>query len=113
MAGTRKSEGALWPNKGGADPGMARRGSGKVEAMERLRTVAVVEDEATIREAVCTALRREGYAADPFDDGLNAWQAFDAAFRMWRSSTSGSRGWMASNCAASCAACRKRFRSSS
>jgi two-component system response regulator ChvI len=77
MAGPRKSEGTLWPNKGAADPGAARRGSVKVEAMERLRTVAVVEDEATIREAVCAALRREGYAADPFEDGLNAWQAFE------------------------------------
>ena len=45
--------------------------------MELQRTVAVVEDEPTIREAVCFALRREGYAADAFDDGLNAWQAFE------------------------------------
>jgi two-component system response regulator ChvI len=45
--------------------------------MDLQRTVAVVEDEPTIREAVCFALRREGYAADAFDDGLNAWQAFE------------------------------------
>lgn len=45
--------------------------------MDPQRTVAVVEDEATIREAVCFALRREGYAPDAFDDGLNAWQAFE------------------------------------
>ncbi len=44
--------------------------------MEQQRVVAVVEDEATIREAVCFALRKEGYAADAFDDGLNAWEAF-------------------------------------
>jgi two-component system response regulator ChvI len=45
--------------------------------MEAQRTIAVVEDEATIREAVCFALRREGYAPDAFDDGLAAWQAFE------------------------------------
>jgi two-component system response regulator ChvI len=42
------------------------------------RTVAVVEDEDTIREGICVALRREGYHADPFDDGLTAWEGFDA-----------------------------------
>jgi two-component system response regulator ChvI len=40
------------------------------------RTVAVVEDEATIREAVCAALSREGYTAEAFADGLSAWEAF-------------------------------------
>jgi two-component system response regulator ChvI len=79
MATPWKSEGTVWPNKGGVDPDTARLGSVKVEAMERLRTVAVVEDETTIREAVCAALRKEGYAADPFGDGLNAWQAFERA----------------------------------
>jgi two-component system response regulator ChvI len=48
-------------------------------AMDGPRAVAVVEDEATIREAVCFALRREGYAPDAFDDGLVAWQAFERA----------------------------------
>jgi len=43
------------------------------------RTIAVVEDEATIREAMCAALRREGYGAEPFDDGLRAWEAFERA----------------------------------
>jgi two-component system response regulator ChvI len=47
--------------------------------MDGQRTIAVVEDEATIREAVCFALRREGYAPDAFDDGLAAWQAFERA----------------------------------
>jgi two-component system response regulator ChvI len=40
--------------------------------------VAVVEDEETIREGICVALRREGYAAEPFADGLAAWEAFQA-----------------------------------
>lgn len=40
------------------------------------RTVAVVEDEATIREAVCAALSREGYVAEAFADGMSAWEAF-------------------------------------
>ena len=43
------------------------------------RTVAVVEDEVTIREAICAALGREGYRAEAFDDGLRAWEAFDRA----------------------------------
>ena len=38
------------------------------------RTIAVVEDEETIREGICFALRREGYQAEPFDDGLTAWE---------------------------------------
>src|SRR5258705_9703341 len=40
------------------------------------RTVAVVEDERTIREAVCAALSREGYASEAFADGMSAWEAF-------------------------------------
>jgi len=40
------------------------------------RTVAVVEDERTIREAVCTALSRESYRAEAFADGMSAWEAF-------------------------------------
>ncbi len=41
------------------------------------RRVAVVEDEETIREGVCTALRREGYEPQAFDDGLTAWESLD------------------------------------
>jgi two-component system response regulator ChvI len=40
------------------------------------RRIAVVEDEETIREGICIALRREGHAPVPFDDGLTAWTAF-------------------------------------
>lgn len=43
-----------------------------------LRQVAVVEDEETIREGICVALRREGHRAVAFDDGLTAWDAFGA-----------------------------------
>jgi two-component system response regulator ChvI len=43
------------------------------------RLVAVVEDEPTIREAICFALGREGYRAESFDDGLSAWEAFEQA----------------------------------
>jgi two-component system, OmpR family, response regulator ChvI len=43
------------------------------------RLVTIVEDETTIREAVSFALRREGYRAEAFDDGLTAWEAFEQA----------------------------------
>jgi two-component system response regulator ChvI len=42
------------------------------------RRVAVVEDEETIREGICAALKREGYDTQPFDDGRSAWDAFDS-----------------------------------
>jgi two-component system, OmpR family, response regulator ChvI len=40
------------------------------------RLVTVVEDEETIREMVCLALRKEGYRTEAFDDGVRAWDAF-------------------------------------
>jgi two-component system, OmpR family, response regulator ChvI len=43
------------------------------------RSIAVVEDEETIREGICYALRRDGYQCRPFDDGLTAWEAFGEA----------------------------------
>ena len=43
------------------------------------RTIAVVEDEETIREGICHALRREGHTAEPYDDGLTAWEAFQGS----------------------------------
>jgi two-component system response regulator ChvI len=39
------------------------------------RRVAVIEDEETIREGICFALRRDGYLAEPYGDGLSAWEA--------------------------------------
>lgn len=41
------------------------------------RRIAVVEDEETIREGICLALRREGHTPAPFDDGLSAWTALE------------------------------------
>ena len=43
------------------------------------RLVTVVEDEETIREAICFALRREGYRTEAFDDGIHAWEALSRA----------------------------------
>ena len=43
------------------------------------RLVTVVEDEETIREAVCFALRREGYRTEAFADGALAWDALARA----------------------------------
>jgi len=42
-------------------------------------TVAIVEDEQNIRENVGYALRREGYHAETFADGLAAWEAFESS----------------------------------
>ena len=38
--------------------------------------MAVVDDEANIRETVGYALRREGYRVETYADGLSAWEAF-------------------------------------
>jgi two-component system response regulator ChvI len=43
------------------------------------RLVSIVEDEETIREAVCFALRREGFRVEPHADGLSAWEAWSQA----------------------------------
>lgn len=45
--------------------------------MHAPRRVAVVEDEETIREGICAALRRDGHDADAFEDGKTAWDAFE------------------------------------
>jgi two-component system, OmpR family, response regulator ChvI len=44
--------------------------------MPRTNTVAVVEDEDTIRETVSFALKREGYRVEQYPDGLQAWESF-------------------------------------
>ena len=41
--------------------------------------MAVVEDEETIREGVCVALRRDGHEPTAFADGQEAWEAFQAS----------------------------------
>ena len=38
--------------------------------------VAIVEDEANIRDNVTFALEREGYRVDGYGDGISAWEAF-------------------------------------
>jgi two-component system response regulator ChvI len=43
------------------------------------RRVAVVEDEETIREGMCVALRRENCEPRPFGDGLTAWETLQDA----------------------------------
>ena len=48
-----------------------------MDGMPPAHRVAVVEDEETIREGICSALRRDGYAADAFEDGKTAWDAFE------------------------------------
>jgi len=40
------------------------------------RLVAIVEDEGTIREAIVSALAKEGYLVESFGDGMSAWEAF-------------------------------------
>jgi len=39
--------------------------------------IAVVDDEANIRETVAFALRREGYEVEVFADGVDAWADFE------------------------------------
>ena len=41
--------------------------------------IAVVDDEANIRETVAFALRREGYDVRAYADGVEAWSAFESA----------------------------------
>jgi two-component system response regulator ChvI len=54
----------------------ARRVASGMTTPQSLRRIAVVEDEETIREGICVALRREGYAPHAFADGADAWEAF-------------------------------------
>ena len=42
-------------------------------------TVAIVDDESSIRDTVGVALRREGYAVEAYSDGAAAWEAFSKA----------------------------------
>jgi two-component system, OmpR family, response regulator ChvI len=44
-------------------------------SLQPARRVAVVEDEETIRESMCYALRKEGHTPESFADGLDAWEA--------------------------------------
>src|SRR5207247_4649134 len=42
-----------------------------------MTSVAIVDDEANIRETVAFALRREGYQVATFADGAEAWAIFE------------------------------------
>ena len=42
-------------------------------------TIAVVDDEEAIRETVAFALKRDGYTVTTYEDGLQAWPAFQKA----------------------------------
>src|SRR6478672_10224761 len=45
--------------------------------IDSMSTIAVVDDEANIRETVAFALRREGYEVETFADGVDASAAFE------------------------------------
>ena len=81
MARRGKHRGESWRNKGGVEAVQAAADRVQSEAMSvpAARLVTVVEDEETIREAVCFALRREGHRAEAFGDGLLAWEAMSRA----------------------------------
>jgi len=49
-----------------------------MEMTDRARRIVVVEDEETIREGICTALRRDSHDPLGFDDGQSAWEAMQA-----------------------------------
>src|SRR6202022_1642372 len=42
-----------------------------------MTSIAVIDDEANIRETVAFALRREGYQVETYADGVEAWTAFE------------------------------------
>ena len=44
-----------------------------------VKRIAVVEDEETIREGICSALRRDGHVPQPFGDGMMAWETLAAS----------------------------------
>jgi two-component system response regulator ChvI len=46
---------------------------------DQARRIAVVEDEETIREGICAALRRDRHEPEGFDDGQAAWEALHAS----------------------------------
>jgi two-component system response regulator ChvI len=80
MTGGDRFQGGLWPKKGTKEPTPCATVIGrrlKMTMSGQGRRIAVVEDEETIREGICLALRREGHAPAPFDDGLTAWEALE------------------------------------
>src|SRR2546425_11528845 len=61
----------MWPKKGTQDTGRRTCENSFVSR------IAVVDDEANIRETVAFALRREGYEVETYADGVEAWSAFE------------------------------------
>lgn len=56
---------------------MSDSGTWKTETPETAFRVALVDDEASIRDSVGEALRRAGYRVDVYPDGAAAWAAFE------------------------------------
>jgi two-component system response regulator ChvI len=75
MSDRGKFVGELCPKKGGVHRSRVRYSENLMSG--QARRIAVVEDEETIREGICLALRREGHSPAPFDDGLTAWEAME------------------------------------
>jgi two-component system response regulator ChvI len=76
-AAARRDRGALaarmWRDCGEAKRGVARRYN---RCMAR---IAIVDDEANIRETVAFALKKEGYDVKTFADGFEAWSSFQTS----------------------------------
>src|SRR5881394_4270817 len=54
----------------------AAEGGSAHTTISNVPTIAVVDDEANIRETVAFALRREGYEVAVYADGADAWEDF-------------------------------------
>jgi two-component system response regulator ChvI len=67
--------GKLWPNEGDVQNVEVALQCRRMTS-PTTRRIAIVEDEETIREGICSALRRDGHSALAFSDGLTAWSAF-------------------------------------
>src|SRR5437870_1867698 len=55
-----------------------REGGRIVAIMCAVSSIAIVDDEANIRETVAFALRREGYEVAAYADGAEAWEMFQS-----------------------------------
>ena len=71
MSESVRFRGGMWRNKGRIGRGPPTLGWAMGQDPRR---VAVVEDEETIREGICAALRRDQHEAEGFQDGLTAWE---------------------------------------
>src|SRR5438309_10203721 len=80
-----KSPSGDWRRRGGNEAGRRRECGGIVATrpgedrparIGSMANVAIVDDEANIRETVAFALQREGHQVKTFADGSEAWAAF-------------------------------------